>query len=236
MPQLLGLSLFNDASLISYWHFNASTSADAKSTNNGTDTNVTYSAANGIFNIGAGFNGSDSKIALPDAANLRPAGAFTLGLWVNFTSVSGPPSFYQDFSLDGAGPRNHYGWLISTNASGFVDFQLGAGGGVEGTGFKTLAGSKAVNDGAWHFICCVYDQTNVITYIDAAVDVSAAWSTNATYQGTQFVRIGDLNQLGGEGNFLNGAIDDVFIFSRALTPAEIKNIYLSSGLLGKRWG
>ncbi len=61
--ELFTYPLFLDANLVAYWRMEGN-SNDSKGSNNGTDSNITYSNANGRFGQGAAFNGTTSSILL----------------------------------------------------------------------------------------------------------------------------------------------------------------------------
>jgi len=66
--------LFSDANLISYYDLEGN-STDQVGSNDGTDNNITYSSGNGYFGQGAGFNGTNSYIALGTNTNLNGTAA-----------------------------------------------------------------------------------------------------------------------------------------------------------------
>jgi hypothetical protein len=230
VAELFNTTLFDDANLVSYWRLEGN-SNDSKSTNNGTDTNITYSAANGKFNQGAGCNGSSSKIVIADAAALKPTGKFSVIAWVK-TSNTNDQQIFQSYSQN----TNFAGFRIAILAtSGYIRFISGANTGtVADTDYKQLDGDVAVNDGNWHMVVCVYDQTKLYIYVDNNAVDNVAWTTNAGYAATNYVRIGCRNTAGTDNLFLNGATDDIALFSRDLSATEVSNFY--SGALTKATG
>jgi hypothetical protein len=83
-------------------------------------------------------------------------------------------------------------------------------------------GTTSVDDGEWHHVAGTYDQSNLILYVDAAVDqtVSAPGNTIGTDTGNLFIGIED-----DMSDDWNGLIDDVRVYDYALSLAEI--IYLA---------
>lgn len=206
-PELSSTSLFSDANLVSYWKFEGN-SNDSKSTNNGTDTAITYSAANGKFNQGAGFNGSTSVIITGSNANLS-LNTVTLCAWFRSTTT---------------GTQRRIIANAKTSNGGNFDITLVSDGNLKITIYRSspflaydlLTTGKNYDDGNWHFMVAVYSGGSVTGYIDG-VQVSSG-STSAITVGN-IVTIGDLG--------LNGSIDDASVFSRALSANEISNLYLS---------
>jgi hypothetical protein len=112
-----------------------------------------------------------------------------------------------------AGPGK-IGWEVSTS-----------------TGVVDLASQKLVDDGQWHHVAGVFDNGLMTLYIDGAPDVSAAGGNTF---GTGTVRYGfiasqseatvfDGDRSGSPGYF-NGGLDDVRIYDKALTEAEIAQV------------
>ena len=104
--ELFQTPLYNDPSLVSYWRFEGN-SIDSKSANNGLDTAITYSPANGKFGQGASFNGSNSRII---TASATLTNSITWSLWIrpNFlpgAAVALVPLAQTDSA--GGGKRGH---------------------------------------------------------------------------------------------------------------------------------
>jgi len=70
-----------------YWRLNGNSNDASGNGKNGTDTAITYLQANGRINQGAGFNGSTSKILLPNIG-LSGATPRTVMAWVSVNSTS----------------------------------------------------------------------------------------------------------------------------------------------------
>jgi hypothetical protein len=95
-------------------------------------------------------------------------------------------------------------------------------------GIPDVGHSNSVNDGLWHHAVVVYDNVEVKLYVDGVLRNSTAKSgaipTGANY----------LHSIGLQGysqtatqrvGAFQGSIDDVMLYNRALTPAEIGAIY-----------
>ena len=61
---------------------------------------ITYSQANGRFGMGAGFNGSSSKIVLgTNVASLKITNPFTIIGWFKTTGSTGDAMIFSSFFL-----------------------------------------------------------------------------------------------------------------------------------------
>lgn len=223
-------TLGTDSALVSYWNFDGSNSNDSKDSNNGTDTSITYSAANGKFGVGAGFDGGTSKIVIPDATNLKITGAFSVMAFVKGTATSAGDIF-QCYSQN----SNVAGYRLEIPSGTTYYTVSGKNTGVtSGVDYVDLMGTKTLNDNAFHMIVATYDGTNLRLYSDGTLDsTSATWTGGQAYAGTNYIRIGVRNNAGSDmaSFFYNGAADDIAVFNRALGSAEINNHWLGNDAL-----
>jgi autotransporter-associated beta strand protein len=152
------------------------------------------------------------------------AASWTLGMWVK-TATAGGVYAYQ-----GSG-----GW-----ASGNMTFYLNQGsdsgygtkaGGVSyAQGWET--GTTAINNNVWHFVVMTCNGSTKAMYVDGNLDtITSSWAAN-TGVGSQ-LWIGGSADTGDEDVGLNGLIDEVYVFSRALSQTEIKSL-MTSNQLGNR--
>ncbi|MBO2012488.1 LamG-like jellyroll fold domain-containing protein [Hymenobacter negativus] len=82
-----------------------------------------------------------------------------------------------------------------------------------------LSGTKVINDGHWHHVAATYDGTSLKLYVDGVLDIS---NTPAAFNTTGFdwnigKRIPPLTL----NEQFNGRLDEVRIYSTALTPAQV---------------
>jgi hypothetical protein len=206
-----------------YWKLDGSSGDSTGNGNTGTDTNITYSSANGKINQGAGFDGASSKIALTTSSSLTPTGNFTLNAWIKTSSATNQmvmQSWNNAASV-------FSGWQ-------FYYFQTGAGmtfqsakntGQTLGTDWQLVTGTATITDGNWHMVTALYDGVKLYIYVDNVLDNSVAWTTNPAYAATTYQRIGCGDDNGSEGTFMNGAIDEVGLWGRALSTGEISSLY-----------
>lgn len=164
-----------------------------------------------------GTNAVNSSYLLINSpvVNFNNGGAWSWAMWIR-TATPGGAYMYQG---DG-------GW-----ASGNSSFYLNPGSAASGTqgggvryaqGWQTSSTTN-LNDGQWHFIAMTCNSGAKVFYVDGVSNSWAAnsWSGNGT--GSQLWIGGTADT--GDGNApLNGVIDDVFVFSRALGPFEVTNL------------
>ncbi len=174
-------------------------------------------AVNGANTTGAGkichagfFDGTDDYIEVPDSEVLRRTSAFSIALWVK---VHDNASDWVRLAGKGDGTNRNYGVWLATN--GTILFQIYSDG---GNGNSQTA--VTVNDGAWHHVLCVYDQATMKVYLDNVESRSINFSQDPRTSTDSFT-IG----YAGFHTYLNGRLDEVMLFHKALTTEEIDEIY-----------
>lgn len=209
--------------LVSYWKLDESSgnAIDSISGFTGTNTSVTYGA--GKIRNGAVMDGVASKFVITDVSALKITGQFSVQAWFKGTSTDS--IIYESYS----GNPNVAGYRLETNDVGGVGKATvlsGKNTGTTlGTDYQFINGSTTVTDGAWHHMVGVYNGTNLIIYVDGASNGSVAWANNPAFAATNYIRIGCRNASGTDGNFVNGTIDEVAVWSRAITAAEVSQLY-----------
>ena len=213
--ELYTTPLFSDPNLVSYYRLEGN-SNDSKGSNNGTDSNITYSVGNGKFNQGAGFNSaSPSSINIGSAAGLSPT-ALTYSAWINPTSF--PNAYNSIISRSNTPTGTPYIALLVKSTGKLAPYVYGSASiSYDGTGTNTLS------TGSWYLITMTYDSTNgLICYVNGSVDGTAAANGN----------LASVNNSTGIGydpfyadRYFNGKIDDVAIFNRSLTATEAGYLY-----------
>lgn len=83
----------------------------------------------------------------------------------------------------------------------------------------------------WHHAVCMYDKTNqkIYLYLDGTLAASDAAGFNFVFNNTHPLVIGrhctSANGCGGFPYYFNGWMDDLRLYARALSPAEITTLY-----------
>jgi hypothetical protein len=93
---------------------------------------------------------------------------------------------------------------------------------VPGTRWGKVSGIADVNDGRWHHVAGTYDGSQICLYVDGKLDISSTASGTIIIN-DQPVYIGENSEQ--SNRFWNGLIDDVRIYSYALTADDIAAIY-----------
>ena len=199
--------------LVGAWAFGegtGTTTADVSGNGNvGTITGASWSTQ-GRYGNALSFNGTSSVVRVPSSSSLDPGGAMTLEGWVKPTaSLSGWRTVLQ------RQPDAYY-----LNASSGAGDLRPAGGGTFGSGSSgTLIGPTAIPINTWTHEALTYDGTTMRLYING-VEAANKPQSGAVQSSTNPLWIGG-NQPYGE--YFQGLLDEIRVYKRALTPAEIQS-------------
>ena len=209
--ELFSGSLYNDASLQSYYRFEAD-STDTKGLNTGTDTSMTYGA--GKFNNGAIFNGTTGFCSIGTSKFNHTTMSIVFWLVNKGTDktadlIARNPDADQWANL-GIAMVGSYLYL-ATNAGAVVNKRVMA--------YSALTSGDHLafilnSDGT----AIVYQNGTVVTPTDALTGFGA-WNNNITNT-LSFGRNGAYNNY-----YFDGKLDDLAFFSKALSADEVKYLY-----------
>ncbi|MHC4744732.1 MAG: DUF7901 domain-containing protein, partial [Planctomycetota bacterium] len=134
----------------------------------------------------------------------------TLSAWVNIHSV--PTNWTTIVS------KGDTAWRLSTELL-TSQFHLGVTGGPN---WAYVYGTTAVANGEWHHVCGTFDGSTMQIYLDGALDGSKNYVGNITTNDLA-VFIGGNSEKAGEGyRSWHGLIDDVRIYSQALSASDVE--------------
>jgi len=197
------------ANVVSWWSGEAS-AVDQIGTNNGTLVGgVTFT--NGEVGQAFWFNGGD-YVSIPDAPSLDVfTNSITMEMWMKSAVTGNNPGWMWLVS------KGEYAWrLAGTSGTKTMTFS------AQGLSAPDLTGTRNVNDGQWHHVAAVYDGTNKYLYIDGTLDASQSATGLIGFDGAPL----EIGANAETSSAFQGALDEVTIYHRALSAAEIQLIYL----------
>jgi hypothetical protein len=199
-----------------YYKLNGNANDSSGNGYNGTASNVTYAA--GRFGQTGVFNGSNSKIEISGLNSfMASSSSKSWSCWVKTTSTGniGNRAIISDY---GSGQGNYNFDCFLTPVNGKVLLYSKAGGSTVG-----ITSLVTINDGVWHHICAVQDTatTNLKLYIDSNLQGSMTIGTGTRLSS---LFIGTY----GAGYYWDGEIDQVRIFSSALSAGNVTSLYNES--------
>lgn len=206
-------------SLVSYYKLDGN-SSDSIGGNNGTDTAISYSTANGKLIQGAGMNGTTSNITSASSA-FAFNGNITVSAWVNPSAIPTTGNFMSLIArfTNTAGQFGYDLRLECPSGVNTVNFNIVTAGSVN----VVCSVAKTLTLGTWYHLMGINDGTNSYLYINGAlaattVGINDGIATNNLY-------FGAINYNAGITRYFSGAIDEIGIWRRALTASEVTQIY-----------
>ena len=224
--------------LVANWTFDDCTANDNSGNgHNGSLKGTTCSV--GVINKSLSFNGSGDYVEVPDAPDLSPAKAITVSAWVK------PNDFYAGeckanyivnkgqqilapgfFALSYYDPAIVTGGCFANSGKHVFSFTTTFSDGTWGQGQGLIDGTQDIVLGKWYLVTATYDGVNAKLYVNGKLDAQKRVGKSLGAN-TENLRIGSLN-FARWPYWVNGGIDDVRIYNRALTATEVTSLYLLS--------
>ncbi|TPW76908.1 LamG-like jellyroll fold domain-containing protein [Schumannella sp. 10F1B-5-1] len=214
------------------WRFNEGSGTTAADSGANARTGTLSSTTNVTRTSGSCTSGTSSYVTLNGSGSVNPTSAtanatpyvYSLEAWIlaPTTSTGGR---ILGFGNSQTGTSSSYDRMIYLNTNGQIVF------GTYNGGYRTIAGTASLKDGAWHHVVATMDGsqlgltgTGMKLYVDGALVAS-----NTTYltseATTGFWRVG-LDNISGwpgapaVGGFV-GSIDSAAVYSTALTQTQV---------------
>jgi hypothetical protein len=198
---------------IAYWRLNetnGSVAYDYMAGNDGTYSNVTLAVqgvVTGDANTAAEFNGTNSLVTI-DKSIMNALTAFSLAGWIRPEGTQ-----LNRTGLFGQNDVAEFGFINPTN----IQIWTPSGG--------SLTVPYPFPSNEWHHVAAVGTGSNLKIYFDGALQ-NTGGTTTANYGSSTFgFKIGGGGIFDATTNFFRGTIDEVAVFSRGLSDAEISDLY-----------
>jgi hypothetical protein len=190
---------------------------------------------------GTAYQGNlDKNLSYLNANDWAKSTSFTVAFWEKKSGINNNDAEFVMSIPSTAGHWSNSNMLLifdhkgagSTPDSSVIKFMVAEGSGTdhwfELTGSSRMPG---VTDGQWHHLAFAYDETTsqMKFYRDGALYSTQTWAGHgpikmSAAKGTGFY-------LGGRttdwGKSFNGAIDQFRLYNKALTAAEVQNLFVS---------
>jgi len=204
-------ALIHDVSQVLYLPFDYDDGSKARDRSGYGNDGTIYGATKTAGKIGSArdFDGVDDRIEAPHSASLDITKAITVEVWIKSLDARDAGIISKD---DGGTARS---WWLITWADDLPRFLAY---------FVTLDGTDGVvattklTDNKWHHIAATYDGSTIKIYFDGNLEgtksrVDTIKSTTAPVRVATYL---------GVSYFRKGMIDEVRIYRRALSAAEIR--------------
>ncbi len=192
----------------------------------GTTQNTPTTGVTGEIQQGFTFLASSSQwvdMVGSGSSAVDITGPFTFMAWTNVGTLASGVNEILSKGFDGS--NTQYEFFLDSTA-GKLNCKI-----FNGTTHVVLS-SSAFTSGVWQHWACTFDGATWQVYLNGSADGSPLTDSTAPPHTAKDFGIGAVTTTGAPGNFFNGSIDDVRVYNRALSGAEITSIY-NSGVLGK---
>ena len=195
--------------VVGSWFFEQNSTDNTALSNDGSILGGVTNTSDGMINNAYLFDGKDGWINLGDVDEAEGLSEMSISLWIKTSDQK------TARPID----KSNEAWAIQeVNTAGGVRWLFDKA----GVGLQVGTESTSISDGSWHFVTAVNDGTDLLMYIDGALD-----KTDGGMGGIGDTSINNLviGSSSGIGEFFNGTIDEVQIWNRTLSSGEISSIY-----------
>jgi glucose/arabinose dehydrogenase/chitodextrinase len=180
---------------------------DASGSGNAGQVGSATWSSEGKYGQALSFNGTSSRVTVPDSPSLRLTTAMTLEAWVYPTTVNGS---WRDVVYKGN--DNYY--LMATSSHG----SRPAAGGIFAGSQREAFGPSVLTANVWTHLAVSYDGVTLRLYVNGGQVASRASTGSLATSANPL-------QIGGDsiyGQYFSGRIDEVRVYNTARTQAQIQ--------------
>jgi hypothetical protein len=209
-----GTSIVRDAGLIGLWKLDdAKGTLAADASGNGLTGTLWNGPAWSTGRKGGALslNGINQYVEMGNTPKLAPSGPFTIAAWVNPAAVDGKIRYVlADYNEQG----DHSSFALRIEASGQASFFWENPSGIEPRAFSR----SVLKTGTWVHLAGVWDGSTRKMYVNGVSEGTES-ATQPRPSGLSMVAIGRPGAF--NGLYFSGDIEDVRLYSRALSDAEL---------------
>jgi len=165
------------------------------------------------------FDGSDDHVSVGDNSllDINSDNDFSFGLWLKSSTAGNTDRVLDKFDAG----RGGYKFIVESDGS------IRATVGDSDKDTLNVSTSKSLIDGTWHHLLAVWDSSSstLKVYVDGSLTKQRSDNAiDASMTNGQNLFIA---QRGGDARFFPGRLDDLRIYDRALTKANVQDLYQS---------
>lgn len=212
----------SESNLVAYYKFDEGTgitTTDSSGNGNGGTLKPSTGGPNwvdGIKNKALDFDGVNDYVDFSLTNFQNPTNQITVSAWVKINQMK---NFNRILARDSWSTAGNVSWLLYANATHFIF----------GISNETIQYNAWVlgSANAWYYLTGVYNGTDLKLYLNGVLKFTTPIS------GLIFSPITYLRASDDSPDVMNGTIDDLRIYNKALTDAEVKQLYDENNPLAK---
>jgi hypothetical protein len=224
--------------LVAYWNFDEGSGSVlhdySGNGNNGTIYEATWTT--GISGGALSFDGVNDYVDIPDADILSFGDGsndypFTFAAWIKRSSSGQDHVILSKYNSYVSPRRQEYIFSVGANDALWASIWD-----TPTSNYDKCIYTTATVNTSWHFVTATYEGSGLVEglklYIDGVEQQTSIENDNPNYiamhNTTETFKIGRYTENYGDWDCFNGLIDEVRIYDRALSEAEIKLLFCSS--------
>jgi hypothetical protein len=210
-----------DGGLVAYYPFNGNANDESGNELNGANhgaalTQDRHGNANSAYHFTAA-NQNYISVVDNNLLDMHQGEGLTVVFWIR-TEVEGTvQAFGGKYNSVGMG-----GWLIDQTRSGYAYFS----GRAPGAFVYNDSSNVVINDNEWHMVVGMIDGRTWSNWVDGELQRTVdSGNPNPSMNNGDPLVIGCYIDVGQRASYFTGDIDDIRIYNRALTEAEISELF-----------
>lgn len=216
--QVFGTPAIPTSGLVAWYQYEQDTIDSSGMGNNGTaKSGFTYSSS-AIDGAHSGqFNGTGARVVVADNSSLDITENLTLATWVNVNSYANNPNLIAK--------SFNNGYRLRVTSSGVLELLLGTG----GTPQQIYSTNLHVTTGVWTHVAATVSfngtTATVVFYLNGMGETHTVTNYSAIQSTVGPLVLGIRSDADSTNEALNGLMDETAIYKRALSSAEIVQLY-----------
>ena len=173
----------------------------------------------GVIGKAFSFNGNQEYVEVPSDPAISPTGPFTATAWVKYSKLIGHRG--GAVLAKGVDAESAVDWAMAVSDAHKLRPHANVG-----NSWVYFDCATTLKPGVWYHVALVYDGASLKGFVNGALD--GKQTVSGKLQATDnSLKIGSYAPVNGTMSkcFFAGEIDEVALFDRALSAAEIKTIY-----------
>jgi len=217
-----------DEGMVAYYPFNGNALDKSGNGNDGISYNATLTQDRfGNPSSAYNFNGTNGYIQVAHSPqfDISKSLGFSVAFWFNSASAQRPIYSLVVYSSHFSGGIWNSGWTVQCTNDGYY--------GVNNFGFWFGNGSTMGNganttcfsDNTWHLFSATFDGRKVNVYLDGVLKGNFLFDPNSSPVANLISEALSIGSSPRGGSYFKGDMDDIRIYNRALTAAEVSQLY-----------
>jgi hypothetical protein len=217
------IGAYESENLIGYWTLDEGSGTSAADSsgygNTGSFTNGTAWGPGRIGSYSASIDGVDDMVRIPFSVNWDFTGDFSVSAWVFCTTNS------RVVAVGRWASDLWNGWSLEQITSNRFDFEYQDRNAVGQQAHRSLGSGLGYTTNTWHFVTGVKSNDVVRIFVDGNAGTISEAITNSIVMTGKGINIGSRRDIAPDDAQWRGYVDDVRIYNRLLTVAEITALY-----------